>query len=171
MTIREMSAYEQVGSSYQMNYYWFYQALARTSVSPGSCKRARQWAEAFDIGRDLWRSADEDGGASRFVTLVEDPFDWGVAQSLSHSANAQADADFEHTVSGEQSMGFHGKWSKHVMAFMDGHVDYMLADTRFQRQAHWTVTDESWLDTRRRENCQSLFESSQPSLDANNPQP
>ena len=155
-TVREMSAYEQVGTSYQMNYYWFYQALARSDVRTGPCRRLRQWRKAFEIGRWLWRQADEHGGASRFVTLVEDPFDWGIAQGLRASADAMADETYRHSMCGEQTMGFHGQWSRHMIAFLDGHVDYTFADTRYQRDAHWTVTNERWYDTRRAENCVQL---------------
>ena len=168
--IRDLSAYEQVGSSYQMNYYWFYQALDRIDVQSGACRRQKEWGEAFEIGRWLWRQADEHGGAARFVTLVEDPFDWGIAQSLSQSADAEADETFQHSVNGEQSLGFHGTWSRHMLAFMDGHVDYVLADTRFQREAHWTVTNEGWLDTRRRENCTELLQDPVTYQDQGEPQ-
>ncbi len=151
--VRDMSAYDQCGTSYQMNYYWFYQAVARVSPPAGDCRTLKKWNSAFEIGRWIWRQADEHGGASRFVTLVEDPFDWGVAQDLRASANPAADREFRHSFTGEQAMGFHGTWSRHVIAFLDGHVDYATADTRYQREAHWTVTNERWLDTRRRDNC------------------
>jgi len=151
--VREMSAYEQCGSSYQMNYYWFYQARARAVVSAGPCAVKRRWEAAFDIGRNIWRRADEFAGASRFVTLAEDPFDWGIAQSLSSSADGEAGPDFQHAYTGLQTLGLHGKWSRHMVSFLDGHVDYLLADTRYQREAVWTVTNERWYDTRRRENC------------------
>jgi len=153
--VREMSAYEQCGSSYQMNFYWFYQADARARLVLGSAAfnaRAR-WKEAFKIGRTLWRQADEHGGASRFITLVEDPFDWGIAQDLNQSDNAAAGDDFRHSFCGEQAMGFHGAWSRHMVAFMDGHVEYLQTDTRYQRETDWTVTNDAWRDTRRRENC------------------
>jgi prepilin-type processing-associated H-X9-DG protein len=149
----EMSAYEQCGSSYQMNYYWFYQARARSEVEPGPCFNLRRWNKAFELGRRVWRNADEQGGASRFVTLVEDPFDWGIAQDLNLSANPAADPTTLSPYCGEQAMGYHGRWSWHNTAFLDGHVEYLFNDTRYQRDAHWTVTNEQWHDTRRRENC------------------
>ena len=65
--VREMSAYEQCGSSYQMNFYWFYQAQDRARATAGFGTLAL-WEEAFKIGRTLWRHNDEYGGASRFVT-------------------------------------------------------------------------------------------------------
>jgi prepilin-type N-terminal cleavage/methylation domain-containing protein len=151
--VQEMSAYEQCGTSYQMNFYWFHQARVRAEVEPGRCLTLRRWNRAFEIGREMWRRADQFGGAVRFVTLVEDPFDWGIAQDLAASANAEAGPEFRHFVTGEQTLGFHGAWSKHVIAFLDGHVEYTSADTRYQREGHWTVTNERWFDTRRRENC------------------
>lgn len=151
--VRGLSAYDQCGSSYQMNFYWFYQANARTPMPANPCRMLKKWNAAFEKGRRVWRQADEHGGAARFVTLVEDPFDWGVAQDLRNSADANAGPDFKHSYIGEQTMGFHGVWSKHVVAFLDGHVDYLVADTRYQRESSWTVTNERWLDTRRRENC------------------
>jgi prepilin-type N-terminal cleavage/methylation domain-containing protein len=160
--VRDMSAYEQCGTSYQMNFYWFYQALARSEVPEGPCNTYRRWNQAFEIGRGLWGRAAEFGGAPRFITLVEDPFDWGVAQNLTRAANARADENFRHYVTGEQAMGFHGTWSRHMLAFLDGHVDYQYADTRYQREADWTVTDDRWFDTRHRGNCPPFREPSCP---------
>lgn len=157
--VKDFSAYDQCGSSYQMNYYWFHQAKVRAVVPRGTCYNFRWWDKAFEVGREVWRRTADFGGAARFVTLAEDPFDWGIAQNLGEAANAEADSEFRHHLTGEQTMGYHGKWSTHVMAFLDGHVDYVKADTRFQREAHWTVTDERWLDTRRRENCPPYRES------------
>lgn len=151
--VRGMSAYDQCGSSYQMNFYWFYQANARVAMPANPCRLLKKWNAAFETGRRIWRQADEHGGASRFVTLVEDPFDWGIAQDLGVSAVPDAGPDFKHSFTGEQTMGFHGVWSKHMVAFLDGHVEYLSADTRYQRESHWTVTNERWFDTRRRENC------------------
>jgi prepilin-type N-terminal cleavage/methylation domain-containing protein len=158
--VQEMSAYDQCGSSYQMNYYWFHQARvrAKNEVEPGRCFNYRLWSKAFEMGRQLWRRADQFGGAVRFVTLVEDPFDWGIAQNLEESANAEAGPEFRHHLTGEQTMGFHGVWTKHMLAFLDGHVEYTLADTRYQREGHWTVTNDTWYDTRRRQNSPPFFE-------------
>jgi prepilin-type processing-associated H-X9-DG protein len=152
--ILELSSYEQCGSSYQMNFYWFYQAQERARRRlPVDYTYPELWAEAFEIGTWLWRWNEEHGGASRFVTLVEDPFDWGIAQDIRASADADADEDHQHSVCGEQTMGFHGKWSRHMVAFLDGHVEYLRADTRYQRERNWTVTHERWHDTRRASNC------------------
>jgi prepilin-type N-terminal cleavage/methylation domain-containing protein len=149
---RDISSYDSLGTSYHMNFWWFYQARTRTPVPPGDCHVQRWWEDAFERGMQVWRQADQFGGASRFVTMAEEPFDWAIAHDLRFSAFANAGPDFEHSFPGEQAMGWHGKWSKHVMAFMDGHVDYLFADTRYQREALWTVTNEEWYDTRRREN-------------------
>jgi prepilin-type N-terminal cleavage/methylation domain-containing protein len=153
--VADMSAYEQIGSSYQMNFYWFYQARerARQEIEPGPCYGGRLWSKAFEIGMQLWRRSEEYGGASRFVTVVEDPIDWGIAQGLSRSADADAGPDYVHESCGEQTMGFHGQWSRHMAAFLDGHVDYVLADTRFQRESDWTTTNDEWFDTRCEWNC------------------
>lgn len=149
----DMTAYDQCGSSYQMNFYWFYQAEARAKKElVGFVPAAKLWGKAFEIGKRVWRSADEQGGASRFVTMVEDPFDWGIAQGLSSAANANADGNYKPPTWGVQMMGFHGKWSRHMMAFLDGHVEYLNANTRYQREQLWSVTNEKWLDTRRFEN-------------------
>ena len=48
---------------------------------------------------------------------MEDPADWGLG------ANGIGGA-------GIQMLGFHGKFSKHVTFFLDGHAAYNLMDTR-----------------------------------------
>lgn len=150
----ERSSYEQVGTSYHMNFFWWFQAVARTSSELRAEGEWREvWKQAQGIGMDMWRRKYSEGGASRFVSLVEEPFDWGIGQRIPLSADATMEPDDLHSACSMQTMGFHGQWSRHVMAFLDGHVDYLFADTRHQRGPDWTVTNEDWADTMTRDNC------------------
>ncbi|MHC4091095.1 MAG: type II secretion system protein [Planctomycetota bacterium] len=136
------SAYDDVGTSYQMNFYWWHQ----TNKAPGrdhdhdgvieptlgvcepevieSCnyQQKTNWPCRFRQGRQIWRQYEQHG-ASRFVTLAEDPFDFAVVNET-------------------QELGFHGKFSWHNLAFMDGHADYLRTDTRRHSGPEWTVHDE-----------------------------
>jgi hypothetical protein len=134
------SSYEDVGTSYHMNFYWLRQTHlpagpdwdgdGQSEPTTGLCpwepvlggtaysrlpSRLRQ-------GRDIWMRHLQ-RGSSRFVTLVEEPFDLGIC-------------------AGTQEMGFHGRFSRHVLAFIDGHVAYLTTDTRNKFGPEWTVVDE-----------------------------
>jgi len=138
----DYSAYDDVGTSYQMNYYWWYQtdkAPGRdhdgdgvVEPLPGVCEKEEittcnypqliDWPCRFRQGRQIWHKYTQHG-SSRFVTLAEDPFDYAVVEML-------------------QVIGFHGRFSRHNLAFLDGHVSYMKPDTRRMSGPHWTVVDE-----------------------------
>lgn len=140
-TDQAFSSYKDVGTSYHMNFYWWDQThLASGSdwdgdgqrePTPGTCSsetipgcgQQTNWPCRFRQGLNIWkRHMLRD--SSRFVTLVEEPFDLGI--------NAET-----------QEMGFHRRFSRHVMAFLDGHVSYLTADTRNRFGPEWTVVDES----------------------------
>jgi prepilin-type N-terminal cleavage/methylation domain-containing protein/prepilin-type processing-associated H-X9-DG protein len=138
----DYSAYDDVGTSYQMNFYWWQQ----TDKDPGldrdgdgvieplpgecekelilSCSREQRldWPCRFRQGRQIWHKYTQ-RGASRFVTLGEDPFDYAIIENI-------------------QVMGFHRRFSQHNLAFLDGHVSYLRPDTRRMAGPHWTVLDE-----------------------------
>ena len=81
---------------------------------------------------------------ARFIASMEDPCYWGLG-----AAGA----------GGIQTMGFHGRFSKHVTFRMDGHVEHRLMDTRHYHDSkpnppgprhgakasvgNWTVIDEA----------------------------
>jgi prepilin-type processing-associated H-X9-DG protein len=136
------SAYDDVGTSFQMNFYWWQQTDKAPGQDrdgdgvveplPGKCDKEEtpgcpdqkiDWPCRFRQGRQVWRKYMEKD-AARFVTLVEDPFDYGIIEGI-------------------QTMGFHGQFSRHNLAFLDGHVAHVSADTRKMSGRDWTVLDES----------------------------
>ncbi len=139
-TDQMFSSYQDVGTSYHMNFYWWDQTSLVTGhdwdgdgqcePTPGSCAGETipgcglltNWPCRFRQGLDIWkRYMLRD--SCRFVTLVEEPFDLAI--------NA-----------GTQEMGFHGRFSRHVMTFLDGHASYLTADTRNMFGPEWTVVNE-----------------------------
>lgn len=117
---REMSAYDDIGTSYQMNFVWWYQLYDQFGLGN------LDFREALDAGAELWlRKLTKDPG--RFITVFEDPADR---------------AFHDNDGAGIQLMGFHGEFSKHMMGFLDGHVEYLKLDTRKHRDARWTTVDE-----------------------------
>jgi len=134
-----ISAYDDSGTSYQMNWHWWDQIVR--IAPPGML-----WPEiAGTLGPKLWFGQMQKH-PSRFVALFEDPMDWGLGLAYD-------------TGSGSQMMGFHGKFSRHVGFFLDGHADYSMKDTRhyhdsfqnppgprhgaFSIMGFWTVLDET----------------------------
>jgi prepilin-type N-terminal cleavage/methylation domain-containing protein len=133
----QFSSYEDVGTSYYINFDWWYQTDLPTGpdwdgdgrreptpgIAPAELTNQGQranWPARFRQGVDIWK---RQMGSSRFVTLMEEPFDEAV-------------------YAGTQEMGAHGRFSRHVLAFFDGHVAYLATDTRNKFGPEWTVVDE-----------------------------
>ena len=112
----QVSAYDDVGSSYQLNFHWWQQALddeACDGVVPNLPCRV-------NLGVLLYLG-QMNKNPSRFVALMEDPMDYGLASGWPGP--------------GSQEMGFHGRFSKHVTFFLDGHAGIGLMDTRHQHDS------------------------------------
>jgi prepilin-type N-terminal cleavage/methylation domain-containing protein len=110
-----VSAYDDVGTSYQMNFHWWDQVEDNVKLFP---KVTDNWfKDRCNIyGPLLWLKANQKGPA-RFVALFEDPADWGFGD---HPKNAE----------GVQTMGFHGRFSRHTGFYLDGHAANAYMDTR-----------------------------------------
>ncbi len=172
-----LSAYDDVGTSYELNFTWWDQVQA-LDYPPGE----DAWAyyvsvygsQIFEkyIARDTAvgtgghppvpsevasssspRAGRRDGyelpdyEPSRFITLMEDPAYYGLAVGAGVGG------------AGIQLPGYHGEFSKHVVAFADGGVDYIYMDTRhlhdsppnppgprhdrFAPIGNWTACDQS----------------------------
>jgi len=140
-----ISAYNDVGTSYQMDWHWWEQAVLMAPID----KKSDTPYIAGVEGPKLWFGQLQ-RQASRFVALFEDPMDWGLGTGWPDSK-------------GSQTMGFHGKFSRHVGFFLDGHADYSLKDTRHYHDSFenppgprhgftavmgsWTVVDETMTHT------------------------
>lgn len=137
-----ISAYDDCGTSYQLNWHWFDHLDA--SLTP-----AQPWQVVAGVyGPKLW-FGQMARHPSRFIGLMEDPMDWGLGcGDASGSPKA-----------GIQVLGFHGKFSRHVCFFLDGHADYAKRDTCHEHDSlpnppgprhgsraimgSWTVVDEN----------------------------
>ncbi len=117
----EVTAYDDVGTSYQLSFLWWYQTYG-----------AGSWLKRFDIGQRIWNNMTL-RDSSRFLILYEDPAD---------RAFHDGDRRRPYGPPGTQLWGFHGKFSYHVGGFMDGHADYLSMDTRCFKGTDWTTVDE-----------------------------
>ena len=134
-----LSAYNDCGTSYQMNWSWWPQAYAPTG-----------WKyRAGVLGVQLWWKM-YDKQSARFMTLYEDPADYGLNLGISVSGPPSGGT------AGIQTLGFHGKFSRHVASYLDGHADYLYRDTRHTHDSlptpkhpnksvvgAWTAVDDS----------------------------
>ena len=124
----QVSAYDDVGTSYQMNMSWYSQFDDGNGPGP-DCPVEMDPTECFVyktevLGPQLWLAMMARQG-SRFTMIYEDPADWGMNAGQGDNGSG----------SGTQEMGFHGRFSKHVAAFLDGHAAYQLMDTRHQHDS------------------------------------
>jgi len=142
----QLSAYDDVGTSYQLNFSWFPQAEALPDP-PGMSDPGEIFAyHAGNTGAKIFKGQMIKNPA-RFAALFEDPCDFGL--------NIGAETGQP----GIETMGFHGRFSRHVAAFLDGHADYLFMDTRHLHDSktnppgprhnplasvgNWTAIDES----------------------------
>lgn len=134
------AAYDDVGTSYQMNFHWWSQVDAQDCPpdQPGIC-----WSYKISTLGGLIYEKYRRRQPERFITMMEDTADWGLGAG------------------GFQTMGYHGEFSKHMAAFADGHAEYFYMDTRhlhdsphnppgprhgtFSPSGCWTVCDETQL--------------------------
>jgi prepilin-type N-terminal cleavage/methylation domain-containing protein/prepilin-type processing-associated H-X9-DG protein len=113
------SAYEDIGTSYHLNWHWF---ETQTSLPDAPSQNSNR--DRVPRGERVWWKYF-DRNAARFVALIEDPADYGF-----HNES--------------QTWGYHKKFSKHNFAFLDGHTEYILADTRsLLQRGRWTLIDET----------------------------
>lgn len=115
----ELAAFEDIGTSYHLNWCWF----DRQTCLPGVPHSQNRGLHRVPRGQRIWWKYMQ-RNVSRFVTLLEDPANFALANRT-------------------QTTGNHKKFSKHNFAFLDGHVEYLYADTRYLHQRGWTVVDET----------------------------
>ena len=106
-----ISAYNDVGTSYQLNFHWFSQTANDVPSEGCGSEDPGCWDYRVGVaGVQLYLSQMQ-RNPSRFIALMEDPADWGFGDET-------------------QEIGFHGRFSRHVTFFLDGHAAYNLMDTR-----------------------------------------
>ncbi|MCK4660628.1 MAG: type II secretion system protein [Phycisphaerae bacterium] len=119
LALAEIPTYEDIGTSYHLNWHWF----GIQTVLPGAPDEQNRDINQVPRGERIWWKYMQ-RNVSRFVTLTEDPAEFGLGNR-------------------EQIEGNHRKFSKHNFAFLDGHAEYLYADTRSLHQREWTVVDET----------------------------
>ncbi len=115
----ELPAYEDIGTSYHLNWQWF----AGQTILPGVPYSQNRYVHRVPRGERIWWKYMQQH-ASRFVTVLEDPAEFALTERV-------------------QVEGYHRKFSKHNFAFLDGHAEYLYADTRYLHERDWTVLDET----------------------------
>ena len=114
-----ISCYEDIGTSYHFNLF----------VLLGT--RYPMWYENDCAGAtELVQTLVRDGQAGfsgRFAFYLEDKMDWAL--------NVR-----------QQLMGDHMRFSKYVIGFLDGHADYVYADTRGWCGKGWMVINPMWVN-------------------------
>jgi len=132
-----LSAYDDVGTSYQLNFYWW-EPVSSQECPPDQSSPC--WPYKVSTLGSLIYEKYLLRQPERFITLMEDPASWGFGSET-------------------QVTGYHGEFSKHMAAFADGHVEYFYLDTRHLHDSPanppgprnspqtpsgcWTVCDES----------------------------
>ncbi len=115
-----ISTYDDVGTSYQYNLHALMDVNFHGDTDP--------WQDGFtwiDIGRELVKKVLAKYSGS-YVMYLDDPMDWGVGH-------------------GTAEMGAHGKFSRHVVGFLDSHAEYKLMDTRAWCGVGWSAICPEWV--------------------------
>ena len=120
-----ISCYDDVGTSYQYNLH------ALTDVTKGTDPGWTPWVNDgwgwYELGRVLIRDVMAKQ-SSTFVMFLEDPMDWGILDENLY-----------------QTIGNHGKFSRHSIGFLDGHAEYLQADTRGYCGFGWEAINPKWV--------------------------
>jgi hypothetical protein len=116
-----LSCYDDVGTSYQLNLHAMIEDVSWYGDTdpwhaPGT------WEDY--LRTLLWDVRARQGRT--FTFLLEDPMDWGLANHTSEVGN-------------------HGEFNKHSCGYLDGHGDYVFADTRGYCGVGWEAINISWV--------------------------
>jgi hypothetical protein len=114
-----ISAYDDCGTSYQMNWSWWPQTDVSNQLTPTN---SSWYYRSGVLGVKLWFKM-YDKQSARFLGLYEDPCDYALNQGFQDNGTGQNKGP------GGLELGFHGKFSKHVGFFIDGHAGYGYMDT------------------------------------------
>jgi prepilin-type N-terminal cleavage/methylation domain-containing protein len=118
------SCYDDVGTSYQYNLHAMFDVNWNGDTDPWT--KPGDWN---DIGHELVKNVLTKQSAS-FVMFIEDPMDWGVSRAVH-----------------QQMLGWHGKFSRHCVGFLDGHAEYKMIDTRGWCGPGWEVINKEWISS------------------------
>jgi prepilin-type N-terminal cleavage/methylation domain-containing protein len=124
------SAWTVNGTSYAINWYWF--------ESP-PWNGTREWYGELDKMSDAGSemlARKVGGAATRFVLFMENSMN-------SYMLDAKPpDGSRGQSCLSELGNGWHGKFSKYAMGFLDGHAEYRYIDTRFVSDEGFTIWAE-----------------------------
>lgn len=146
----QMSSYDNVGTSYPLNWAWWPQTHPVLNNIPNDVD---EWSFRANLGVQIWlRQMNRHG--SRFISMLEDPAEFGINAGWSVQGTPCAGTG------GQQVMGYHNRFSRHVALYLDGHVAYRFMDTRHNHDSKpnppgprhtmdtavgsWTTVDETF---------------------------
>jgi len=118
----EMGCYDDVGTTYQYNLHGMEDVEWNGNSDPWD-----QPGDWIDIGHELVKNVLVKQSAS-YVMFLEDPMD------ASFAASSRA-----------PEMGYHGKFSRYSVGFLDGHAEYKFIDTRAYCGPGWEVLNKTWI--------------------------
>jgi prepilin-type N-terminal cleavage/methylation domain-containing protein len=119
-----VSCYDDVGTSYQYNLHALEHVNWYGDTDPWT--KPGDWNE---IGHQLVKDVLIKH-SSRYLMFLEDPLDWALPD-----------------VTGVIEMGWHGKFGRHSVGYLDGHADYKFLDTRAWCGPGWAALNEEWVRT------------------------
>lgn len=117
-----MSCYDDVGTSYQYNLHALFQVDWHGNRNPWA--KPGDWQ---DIGRQLVKDVLAKYSAT-YLMFLEDPVDRALPDAL-----------------GIIELGWHGKFGRHAVGFLDGHAEYKALDTRGWCGAGWYAINPEWI--------------------------
>lgn len=122
-----LSIHHLNGSSYDLNYHFIWAWAARSAVPgyaayTGDTKRLRY----HERGNKFLARQRNNGNGSRFIILMEDPFDSSLMNRFLR-------------------VGWHKQWGKHSFLFLDGHAGNNYADVVTDTKgAGWKTASGAW---------------------------
>ena len=124
--LSDLSSYDDVGTSYVLNWCWWGQTSAANEWVTYPADSDPWNYRVTVLGLEIWLR-QMNRNPARFISLIEDPADYGL--------NISVEAESVTTLAGIQTLGFHGRFSRHAAAYLDGHAAYGYMDTRHQHSS------------------------------------
>lgn len=121
-TNAQFSTYYQHGSSYDMNYHFVWRWASKT-VPQGV---PAQWKNKYLSRANNFLRKQIQFHSSRFVILFEDPFDSAQWENIPRR-------------------GWHQKWNRHSLLFLDSHAENLYTDTAAGNSGTgWKTASGQW---------------------------
>lgn len=138
------------GTSYPINWYWPYYYSGFTGASGSGAPPGNRAPYNNDFTKIIGGQLDNNGnvkivGLGRYMLNLSERGGWQsrfvifYEALLNYAMEAAKPRGYEASQQPRTFVGWHKEENKHVAAYLDGHADYRVRDTRYVDDVGWTT--------------------------------